>query len=125
MWPLSIILLFAAAVPVPQQASSNLDGAYVGKVPQIKSSLGKVPQIRGLQGHALQAGRLSPDELQVQNTCYAIRSYHFERHDGQAPLLTGMTTCTPGRILEQKRVSPERGLYVPLSLQNSDRKQPQ
>lgn len=124
MWPLTIILLFAtAAAPAPQQASSSLDGAYIGKVPQIKSSLGKVAHIRGLQ-RLFQTGQVSPDELQVKNTCYAIRSYHFERHDGQAPLLTGMTTCTPGRILEQKRVSPAPGLYVPLSFEGSDRRQP-
>ncbi len=108
MWPLTIVLLFATAAQ-PQQGSSNLDGAYVGK---------------NLRGHDL-AQRLSPEQFQEKNTCYAIRSYHFERHDGNAPVLTGMTTCTPSRILEQKQVSPARGLYVPLSLRNNDQKQPE
>jgi hypothetical protein len=67
--------------------------------------------------------RESPDESQTKNTCYALRSYHFERHDGQAPLLTGMSTCTPARILEQKRVSPAPGVkLVPMSLDSRDQK---
>jgi hypothetical protein len=33
-------------------------------------------------------------------------------------MLTAMTTCTPARILEQKRVSAAPGvMYVPLTLQ--------
>jgi hypothetical protein len=112
MWPLSIVLLVAAA---PQQNSPSLDGAYVGKIPLVESVVQHNPQTR----------RMSPDQMMNRNTCYTVRSYHFERHDGNAPVLTGMTTCTPSRILEQKRVSPSRGLYVPLSLQTGDQKQPE
>ena len=114
MWPLSIVLLLATAAPQLQQGSSTQDGAYAGKLPQIHNVRGHDP-----------ARKLSPQQLRDKNTCYAIRSYHFERQDGQAPVLAGMTTCTPSRILEQKRVSPEPGLFVPLGLQSSAQKQPE
>lgn len=26
--------------------------------------------------------------------CYTMRTYYFERHDGNAPVPSGMTTCT-------------------------------
>lgn len=117
MW-LSIVLLVATAAP--QQGSSNLGGGYIGKVPQIKSLLGTIPQPTSLRGPDLQQRGTSPDELQVKNTCYTVRSYHFKRQDGQAPVLTGMTTCTPARVLEQKRVSPAPGVkLIPMSLKGS------
>ncbi|HET9838730.1 MAG TPA: hypothetical protein VFR84_10880 [Candidatus Angelobacter sp.] len=109
MWPLSIVLLFATAGP--QQKAPAPGEAYVGKI----------PQLRNLVQRKLQMRRLSPDEIKDRNTCYTIRSYHFERQDGQAPVLAGMTTCTPSRILEQKQVSPGRGLYVPLVFSGEQR----
>lgn len=115
MWPLMIVLLFAGAAP--QQGSSNSDGVYIGKIPQIKSLLGTVPQTKSFSGHRLQMRRVSPDELQTKNTCYTVRSYHFERQNGRAPMLTGVSTCTPANKLQQRRVSrtPET-LYTPLGL---------
>jgi hypothetical protein len=113
MWPLSLIFLLATAGP--QQNAPATGGAYVGKV----------PQLRNLAQRNSQTRRVSPEETSNRNTCFLIRSYHFERQDGNAPVLTGMTTCTPSRILEQKRVSPARGLFVPLSLRNNDAKQPE
>jgi hypothetical protein len=105
MWPLSIILLFATAAP--QQNAPAPQQGFIGKIPQVQ-----------LQGDRAFARKLSPQELVDKNTCYAIRSYHFERQDGQAPVLTAMTTCTPSRILEQKRVSRPPGvMYVPLAIQ--------
>jgi hypothetical protein len=106
MWPLSIVLLFVAAAP--QQNAPVPQQGFIGTIPQ---------QVQ-LQRNRVPAYRLSPQELMNKNTCYTVRSYHFEREDGQAPVLTAMTTCTPARILEQKRVSPARGMYVPLSLQS-------
>jgi hypothetical protein len=102
MWPLTIVLLFGTAGP--QQNAPSAGEAYVGKIPPIVQ----------LVQHNLQSRRVSPQEMMNRNTCFLIRSYHFRRQDGNAPVLTGMTTCTPSRILEQKRVSPEGGLYVPL-----------
>jgi hypothetical protein len=112
MWPLSLVLLVATAAP--QQGSSNLDGAYVGKVPQISS----------LSGHGLQTRRMSPDNLQLSNTCYTMRSYHFRRQDGQAPVLAGTTTCTPANRLQQRRVwrGNPGSMYVPLGLQTDNQK---
>jgi hypothetical protein len=115
MWPLTIVLLIAAAGP---QNTASGDQAYVGKIPSLQSSL------RARVALAQRRLTLAPGDL-APNTCFLIRSYHFQRQDGNAPVLTGMTTCTPSRILEQKRVSPSRGLYVPLSLQSSDQKQPE
>ena len=115
MWPLTIVLLIASAGP---QNTPNADQSYVGKIPSLKDSL------RARVAQAQPRLTLAPGES-FPNTCFLIRSYHFERQDGNAPVLTGMTTCTPSRVLEQKRVSPSRGLYVPLSLQSADQKQPE
>lgn len=104
MWPLSIVLLFATASP---QNAPNADRAYIGTIPSLQDSL------RGRVALAQRRLTLSPGDF-APNTCFLIRSYHFRRQDGNAPVLAGMTTCTPSRMLEQKRVSPGRGLYVPL-----------
>jgi len=113
MWPLSIVLLFATAAP--QQNAPAPQQGFIGKIPQPTQ----------LHHDRVLVRRLSPQELIDKNTCYTVRSYHFERQDGQAPVLTAMTTCTPARMLEQKQVSPARGLYVPLSLQSTDGQQPE
>jgi hypothetical protein len=55
------------------------------------------------------------------NMCFTMRSYYFRRQDGQAPVLAGVSTCTPASKLQQRRVSPEPGeLYVPLGLHSND-----
>jgi hypothetical protein len=110
-----MVLLFATAAPAPQQNALAPQQGFVGKIPQ---------QLQ-LHRDRMFARGLSPQELIDKHTCYTVRSYHFERQDGQAPVLTAITTCTPARILEQKRVSPARGLYVPLTLESSDQKQPE
>jgi hypothetical protein len=45
------------------------------------------------------------------NTCWFIRSYNFEREDGEAPVLKDVTTCTPshGNVL---RKAKKRGAGV-------------
>jgi hypothetical protein len=114
MWPLSIVLLLATAAP--QQNAPAPQQGFIGKVPQ---------QIQ-MRRDPMFSHRLAPEEEIDKNTCYAIRSYHFERQDGQAPVLTAMTTCTPSRMLEQKRVTAAPHVqYVPLGLKSSDQKQPQ
>lgn len=111
MWPLAVVLLFAGAAL--QQGSCNSNGAYLGKIPQIKS----------FSSYPLLVRRVSREELQAKNTCYTVRSYHFERQDGQAPVLTGVSTCTPANKLQQRRVSRNPGsLYVPLGLQTDSQK---
>jgi hypothetical protein len=42
-----------------------------------------------------QAHRALPPNYLARADCYSIRSYVFERHDGNAPELVGETTCTP------------------------------
>jgi hypothetical protein len=109
MWPLTIVLLFGTAAP--QQNAPAQQGAYIGKIPV---------QVQLLQHRAFMR-RLSPQQRIDWNTCYTVRSYHFERQDGQAPMLTAMTTCTPARILEQRQVSRTPGvMYVPLGMQKEE-----
>lgn len=112
MWPLSIVLLLTTAAA--QQNAPAPEGAYVGKIPAIVNVLQR----------NLQSYRVSPQELQNRNLCFAIRSYHFRRQDGNAPVLVGTTTCTPAVDFRQRQVRPKPGLYVPLALPGNDQ-QPQ
>jgi hypothetical protein len=106
MWPLSLFLVFAMGV-APQQNAPVPDGGYVGKIPQVLS----------LQPDRLRSRTLSLEDFN-RNLCFTIRSYHFRRQDGQAPVLAGTTTCTPAIGFRQRRVSrPPRVLYVPLGMQ--------
>lgn len=44
-----------------------------------------------------QRPRVSPQaryEDSDDGVCYTMRTYYFERQDGNAPVQTGMTTCT-------------------------------
>lgn len=109
MWPLSIVLLLAAA---PQQSSPDLGGAYVGKVPQIQT----------LRSPGLQTRRIQTQDSN-SNVCFTIRSYNFRSQDGSAPALVGTTTCTPAIDFRQRQVSPKPGLYVPLKLELPDQPQ--
>ena len=53
-----------------------------------------------------------PGDLVQQTLCLKIRSYIFERRDGEAPRLVGMTTCTPSTKFTTKRAeSPQWGVY--------------
>src|SRR5215467_1090633 len=107
MWPLSLILLLAAAAP--QQTQS-----YAFK-----------PELNSLRVLGVQAQRTAPRSLQQsdingqqRNLCFTMRSYFFHRQDGQAPVMVGTATCTPANMLQQRRVSPTLDrLFVPLGLQ--------
>jgi hypothetical protein len=105
MWPLTLIFLFAMSA-APQQNAPAPDGGYVGKIPQV---LNLQPD------HRLQR-TLRPEDFS-SNLCFTIRSYHFRRQDGQAPVPAGVTTCTPALAFRQRKVSPApRALYVPLGM---------
>jgi|SRR5947209_13985996 len=115
MWPLHIVLLFAMAAQA-QQNPSALTGAYIGNIPQIVN----------LQAGRMPRRRVSPEELRDQNTCYVIRSYHFRRQDGFAPVPAGVTTCTPANAVRQRQVAPApRVLYVPLGIEQAGGDEPQ
>lgn len=112
MWPLMIVLLFATAAPQQQVVPSQLTA-------QQKQLL------ESAQQQAEKAAKAAEGQLLhlQDNTCYTVRSYHFERQDGQAPMLTGVSTCTPANKLQQRRVSRVPGsLYVPLGLQTDSQK---
>ena len=50
------------------------------------------------------------------HTCFTMRTYYFKKHDGNAPELSGTTTCTPANVLRReqaKRKAPQLVL-VPL-----------
>jgi hypothetical protein len=114
MWPLSLFLFFAMSA-APQQNAPAPDGGYIGKVPQALN----------LQPDHLRSRTLLPDDSN-SNLCFTIRSYHFRRQDGQAPVPAGVTTCTPAKTLRQRRVSPTpRMLYVPLGMQQESPDSPE
>lgn len=102
MWPLSIFLSLATAVP--QQKPLDLFQDFL----QLK-----LPVMQHRQFDHARARKLI--EESQRNTCYTMRSYFFRRQDGQAPVPAGMTTCTPAGILQQRQVSPAPGVrFVPL-----------
>jgi hypothetical protein len=110
MWPLSVFLFLAAAVPQQKPLSQDLL--------QLRLPVMQHGQFDGAMGRKLiEEGR--------RNTCFTMRSYFFRRHDGLAPVPAGMTTCTPANILQQRQVSPApRVMFVPLA-QHNDAEKPQ
>jgi len=50
-------------------------------------------------------------------TCFTMRSYIFERQDGNAPILVGTTTCTPAGQIRDRRIHGKEQLLVPMNLQ--------
>lgn len=109
MWPLGIFLLFATAASPQQSAPSQFQLSRSSPTLQFKH-IDRAPA-RGVLGPG-------------QNyDCYAIRSYVFHRQDGLAPVLTGMTTCTPANLLQQKQTSPEpRVRFVPVGAEAAQQK---
>jgi hypothetical protein len=66
---------------------------------------------------AQQSRRLDPNQLdRIEsggNLCFAMRSYIFKREDGNAPVLIGTITCTPGGIIRQRRVGQPKARLIP------------
>ena len=48
----------------------------------------------------------------LSDTCFTMRSYIFERRDGETPRLIGMTTCTPAKRFWSKRALKQPGFGV-------------
>jgi len=112
MWPLALTLLLTTAAPQqPQpQSSPAVEAAYVGQIPPLQQTL--LDRARQNARRKLQLEAFAP------NTCFYIRSYHFRRQDGLAPVPAGVTTCTPANVLKKRQISPSPGgVYVPLTLQ--------
>lgn len=109
MWPLGIFLLFATAAP-PQQSTP----------PQFQLHRNNQTLLLKQLHRAAGQGLLEPGQ---SYGCYAIRSYNFHRQDGNAPVLTGMTTCTPANLLRQRQASPEpRVRFVPVGSEAEQQK---
>ena len=109
---LTAVLLFACAAAA-QNGSAAQDSPAV---PQLR-----VQNNGDLQSGQFHAWRVQPDDrtaddnifVRPGNFCLKIRSYIFERQDGNAPRLVGMTTCTPANRFQGKRAlkSPGWGVY--------------
>ncbi len=112
MWPLHLALLLAFAAQ-PQQAPSF----------EFK------PDTAQLQAQVQMHRQLLQNDFEARqnaNVCYFIRSYHFRRQDGLAPVPAGVTTCTPADAFHQKQVNATpRIMYVPLGLQPDGQDNPQ
>jgi len=105
MWPLSVFLFLATAVPQQKPLDVSQDFLHL-KLPVIQH-----PHFDDAMGRKLL-------QESQRNTCYTMRSYFFRRQDGQAPVPAGMTTCTPANILQQRQVSPApRVMFIPLKEQ--------
>ena len=48
------------------------------------------------------------------STCWFIRSYIFEREDGEAPVLKGETTCTPSSRNFMRQTKKRHAEFQPL-----------
>ena len=98
---LGFLLLMGLAAPQNQQASvpSSGDGlaAPIFAARQF-NTLTRLEQ-RRLQQAFADARR----DAQL-GICYAIKSYIFEREDGNAPVLVATTTCTPANTLRWRQV---------------------
>ncbi|HEU4413450.1 MAG TPA: hypothetical protein VFT65_01610 [Candidatus Angelobacter sp.] len=111
MFPLSIFLFFATALPPQQDTTPQL---HFDRIPQAQ-------QFAPIYLFPRKSIIMDQPPLASSNDCYMIRTYHFQRHDGQAPVLTGMTTCTPGSLLRQKKAAPAPGKFVPLTFGGEQR----
>lgn len=113
MWPLNVFLFLIAAAPAAQQKPLDVFQDFRNL---------QLPAMQHRQLDTLTSRKLTGEML--NNTCYTMRSYFFRRQDGQAPVPAGMITCTPARVLQQRRVSPPPELMlVPLGAQEKDAQQ--
>ena len=68
------------------------------------------------------ASKLPPPDRRVfvtapdsqQNTCWFIRSYIFERRDGEAPVFKRETTCTPSYRNPLRQTKQRGARLIPL-----------
>jgi hypothetical protein len=91
------ILLLGLTVPTDQPSSATANDK-TSITSQVVSGAWFTPRInppRDADGQ---------DERQRNRTCYTVRSYLFERRNGYAPELVGMTTCDPARASGQRHV---------------------
>ncbi|HTC95012.1 MAG TPA: hypothetical protein VK699_16330 [Terriglobales bacterium] len=56
-----------------------------------------------------------PQDAPSNDLCYSMRVYEFTRKDGEAPQMTGSTTCTPANRAAPKSIDgiAPKARYVP------------
>jgi hypothetical protein len=92
------IFLLGLTVPTDQTTSTTANAKTLVNT-EIVSGTSATP--RPIDPLEDASGR---DEQQRNRTCYTVRSYLFERRNGYAPELVGMTTCDPARASGQRHV---------------------
>lgn len=50
-----------------------------------------------------------------EGTCFTMRTYVFARHDGNAPVLVGTSTCTPAGAIRMEQSGHRRGELILLN----------
>ena len=96
----SIVLFFLLSQTAPPQD-------YIGKLPTFP--LQKHRDVQTKSPEQLYADRFG------EGMCFAIRSYVFARHDGNAPVLVGTSTCTPASALRMEQSRQHRGELILLN----------
>lgn len=89
--------------------SADSKNNYTFSHPNLRDQL----VLNSVDGPALGGSmRLAPSTN--EGTCWFIRSYNFEREDGEAPELKDVTTCTPSHKNELRRAKKRGAGFVPL-----------
>lgn len=111
MSPLTILLLLGLTAPQDQVSSAPSSGDWLATPAFTVEQFNAARSLRLAQRRLQQAMR---DPRRDSSTCYAIKSYIFEREDGNAPVLVATTTCTPANTLQWRQVDdPPQPRLVP------------
>jgi hypothetical protein len=114
---IAVLLLSCAAAA---QTSSSTQAAPAVPQLRVQNQVGPRSALPQDNSERFRDWRIYPGETKMMddglgrttNMCLKIRSYIFERQDGNAPRLVGMTTCTPASKFTAKRaVAPQWGVY--------------
>jgi hypothetical protein len=98
--------------PQDQSSSAQSSGDWAAK-PVFPASQFSIERSRQFQQRVAQQLDNARHAEQMR-TCYAIKSYIFEREDGNAPVLVATTTCTPASTLQWRQVNrPPKVRLIP------------
>lgn len=108
--------LFQPAQQDQSQASPGFVRPSAQNSSQEPAQLEPVPQFQQRQGMLYARGFRAQQDLPGLNShmCLALRVYHFERNDGNAPVLVKTLTCTPNTVFLKRAGPPPKGPYMPL-----------
>ena len=99
----------AGAKNSPREFAQNSKSPYTFDHPQLRNQA-----IFPSEESPVLDGGIDLSSTRDENTCWFIRSYNFEREDGAAPVLKGVTTCTPSKKNELRRAKKRGAEFVPL-----------